>query len=359
MPYSKSNSRSRKERAHTTLDIAAFAQSLLAHFDANQRDLPWRETRDPYRIWVSEIMLQQTRVETVRPYYKRWLQLFPDVHVLAAAPVDSVLKAWEGLGYYSRAHNLHRGARVVREQYHGLLPRSPELLRELPGIGEYTAGAIASIAYGVPAPAVDGNTKRVLCRLLDAARLSPAELRKHANRLIPPDRPGDFNQAMMELGATICTPKKPDCQRCPVRSHCRAFSRGTQQRRPATARAKPVPDRDFVVLVLLDPHKLVLLRQRPERGLLAGLWEFPTFEAKRPRQFLAALHQPTTLRSRKLATLIHPFSHFRAHYAIHLYSVATLTPPDDQHRVVAWDDLPTFALPAAQLEVRRRVSTVD
>jgi A/G-specific adenine glycosylase len=359
MPYSKSNSRSRRERAPARLDSAVFAQSLLAHFDTNQRDLPWRETRDPYRIWVSEIMLQQTRVQTVRSYYKRWLQLFPDVHVLADAPVDSVLKAWEGLGYYSRAHNLHRGARVVRELYNGLLPRSPQLLQELPGVGEYTAGAIASIAYGVPVPAVDGNTKRVLCRLLDAPRLSSAELRQHATRLLPSDRPGDFNQAMMELGATICTPQTPRCDLCPVAIHCRAFARGTQQRRPAPTRTRPVPDRDFVVLVFLDPHKRVLLRQRPARGLLAGLWEFPTFEGKRPRQFLASLHQPTSSRSRKLATLIHPFSHFRAHYAIHLYSVATLTPPDDQHRVVAWDDLPSFALPAAQLEVRRRLSVVD
>src|SRR5262245_35116814 len=173
MPSSKSNSRSRSERALGTFEKAAFARSLLAHYDANQRDLPWRETTDPYRIWVSEIMLQQTRVQTVRSYYKRWLQLFPDVHALADAPVDAVLKAWEGLGYYSRAHNLHRGARVVREQYYGLLPRSLQLLQQLPGVGEYTAGAIASIAYGMPAPAVDGNTKRVLCRLLDAPAFCP------------------------------------------------------------------------------------------------------------------------------------------------------------------------------------------
>jgi A/G-specific adenine glycosylase len=183
--------------------IRSLRRALLAFYDARRRDLPWRRDPDPYRVWVSEVMLQQTRVDAVVPYYERWLRRFPTVAALASAEPDDVLRAWEGLGYYARARNLHRAARVVREHHHGAVPSEPSALRALPGVGDYTAGAIASIAFGRAEPAVDGNVRRVLARLLDVAAPAPARLRKVAAALVPSERPGDFNQALMELGATV------------------------------------------------------------------------------------------------------------------------------------------------------------
>ncbi len=203
----------------------ALRRALLAFYDARRRDLPWRRDPDPYRVWVSEVMLQQTRVDAVVPYYERWLRRFPTLHALATAEPDEVLRAWEGLGYYARARNLHRAARVVRERHAGDVPSEPAALRELPGVGDYTAGAIASIAFGRREPAVDGNVRRVLARLLDVADPPPARLRAVAAALVPAERPGDFNQALMELGALVCTARVPRCADCPVRGVCRTGTR--------------------------------------------------------------------------------------------------------------------------------------
>ncbi len=231
---------------------------------------------------VSEFMLQQTRVETVEPYYARWLGKFPDWDALAAATLDDVLVAWKGLGYYSRARNLHRTARAVRERHGGELPSDPAALRALPGVGEYTAGAVASIAFGAPAPAVDGNVRRVLARLLDLARPTPAQLRREAARLVDPARPGDHNEAMMELGATICTPRAPRCEQCPVGVWCAALARGTVAERPAPRRRRPVPRVDYATLVAVDRAGRMLLAKRPDSGLLAGMWEFPSAPVREP-----------------------------------------------------------------------------
>ena len=249
--------------------------ALLRHYDRHARDLPWRAETDPYRIWVSEVMLQQTRVETVVPYYRRWLEQFPDVDRLASADVDDVLLAWQGLGYYRRAKNLHAGAAVVRERHGGLLPDSYEALRALPGVGEYTAGAVASIAFGEAVPAVDGNVKRVLARLHDEPAPGGAWLRRVAGELVDRDRPGDWNQALMELGATVCTPANPRCGACPVAEWCRARAAGTQAQRPAPRSKKEVPARTFVVAVVVDAGGRALVVRRPDDGLLAGMWAFP------------------------------------------------------------------------------------
>jgi A/G-specific adenine glycosylase len=255
---------------------------LLDAYDAGNRSLPWRGESDPYRIWVSEVMLQQTRVETVVPYYERWLERFPDMDSLAAANEDEVLRIWQGLGYYSRARRLQEGARVVRERYSGTLPEKSEELRKLPGIGEYTAGAIASIAFGEAVPAVDGNVKRVLSRLFDLADPSATQFRSFATHLIDPQRPGDFNQALMELGALVCVPRSPRCEACPLEAECLALERGTVAERPAKRPKKTVPELEMVVLVAAardDEGGLhVLLRKRPATGLLAGMWEFPGME---------------------------------------------------------------------------------
>ena len=286
---------------------------MLAWYDQVKRNLPWRENGDPYRVWVSEIMLQQTRVETVVPYYQRWMQRYPTVDALAEAPLDDVLKSWEGLGYYSRARNLHRAAQVVRERHNGAVPSTYAGLRELPGIGDYTAGAVASIAYQQPEPVVDGNVSRVLHRLHDRPNIAPRELRELARKMVPADRPGDFNQALMELGATICTPRAPLCAQCPVQKHCSAFANGTQLERPAPKVAKAIPTREFNTVILRDSNGRVLLRQRPETGLLAGLWEFPEIEQLREK-----------VEVEEVGAVTHVFSHFRAIYRVHKGEVATL-----------------------------------
>ena len=231
--------------------IPAFRRALLDHFDGTRRALPWRSERTPYRVMVSEFMLQQTRVEAVIPYYERWLRRFPGWEALADAGEDEVLRAWTGLGYYRRARNLHRAARIVRERYGGELPEDSEALKRLPGVGEYTAGAVASIAFGRAVPAVDGNVKRVLCRLFDLEAPTAARLREKAAALVDPGRPGDFNEALMELGATVCTPRSPGCGGCPVRGWCRARAAGTVAERPARRPRGKVPRVEHVAVVVV------------------------------------------------------------------------------------------------------------
>jgi A/G-specific adenine glycosylase len=302
-------------------------------------------------------MLQQTRVETVRGYYERWMHRFPTLDALASAPIDQVLKAWEGLGYYARARNLHRGARLLRERHGGELPASAQALKALPGIGDYTAGAIASIAYGQPEPAVDGNVKRVLCRLMDVPRISSAQLKAEAARLVPASRPGDFNQALMELGATVCTPRTPRCAACPVSGFCLAFARGTQGSRPARKVKRALPNRSFVVLVLRNARNQVLMRQRPHSGLLGGLWEFPTREAKRPTALLHQLLGSSPPKTNRLGTVIHTFSHFRAHYTVYSARLETFPLPDSEHRILAWPELADLAMSVSQRSIYDRAAS--
>lgn len=255
-------------------------QKLLARwFVRAARDLPWRRTRDPYRIWVSEIMLQQTQVATVIPYYRRWLRRFPTVHALARATPAAVLKQWEGLGYYSRARNLHTAAREVVRRHDGQLPHEREALLQLAGIGRYTAGAILSIAFNQPEPLVDGNVARVLARLFGIREnvksvRGQARLWKLAAVLVPAKQPGKFNEALMELGATVCTPQQPRCGECPVRKRCIAFRRNIVHRLPnLDVRPKSRLVRQRALLIWRDGR--VLIRRRPPNGLLGGFWEFP------------------------------------------------------------------------------------
>ncbi|GAB4521713.1 MAG: hypothetical protein Tsb0020_40260 [Haliangiales bacterium] len=260
-------------------DIAA---AVVRYFRAAKRDLPWRQRRDPYATWVSEIMLQQTRVATVIPYFERWMTRFPDVAALATAPLDDVLALWSGLGYYSRARNLHRGAQVVMAEHGGALPKTAAGLRALPGIGRYTAGAIASIAYGLPEPLVDGNVARVLARLyaLEGDIKSSATTRalwQLATELVPDDSPGDFNQGLMELGATVCTPTKPTCLLCPLAERCAARQAGRERELPRTgARKRPAELPQISAQALwIERHGQLLLGRRHPRGLFGGLLELP------------------------------------------------------------------------------------
>ncbi len=252
---------------------------LLAWYDRASVALPWRGEHDPYRVWLSEIMLQQTQVETVKPYYARFLEAFPTVNDLAAAPLDHVLKLWEGLGYYSRARNLHRAAQAVAAGG-GTFPRTVEGLLDLPGIGRYTAGAIASIAYGLPAPVLDGNVIRVYARLLDlqedvSEAATQARLWRTAESWLPADRPGDYNQAVMDLGRLVCKPRTPVCGECPLRAHCRAYAQGTQEQRPVKPARAQTPHYDVSAGMIWNDRGELLIAQRPLEGLLGGLWEFP------------------------------------------------------------------------------------
>lgn len=259
--------------------------ALLIWYEKRKRDLPWRKTRDPYAIWVSEVMLQQTQVKTVLGYYERWMARFPTVTALAKAADDDVLHAWQGLGYYSRARRLLAGARAVEERHGGKLPKSVEALLDLPGIGPYSAGAIASIAFGLPEPLVDGNVVRVLCRLF-ALEGDPAkaplkqEIWRRARELVPSDNPSAFNQSLMELGATICTPTSPRCVECPVAKQCRALAVGKERELPQLAkRAAPTEVRTAAAYVRRGDS--VLLRQMPsDAPRWAGLWVLPFAELR-------------------------------------------------------------------------------
>jgi A/G-specific adenine glycosylase len=265
------------------MDIESFQTDLIEWFEMEMRDLPWRKDQDPYKVWVSEIMLQQTRVDTVIPYFTRFLEKFPSIEVLANADEDQVLKAWEGLGYYSRVRNLQSAVKEVHEKYEGQVPDDPKEISTLKGVGPYTAGAILSIAYGKPEPAVDGNVMRVLSRILliwdDIAKPSSRKIFETAVRsLISHENPSYFNQALMELGALICTPTSPSCLLCPVREHCQAFEAGVQNELPVKTKKKKQRPVELVAVVLKDKQNRILIRKRPESGLLANMWEFPNTE---------------------------------------------------------------------------------
>lgn len=291
-----------------------FADTLLRWYDENRRDLLWRGTKDPYRIWLSEIMLQQTRTETVARYYTRFLDRFPTVFNLAQAPEDEVLKLWEGLGYYSRARNLHAAAKLVAEKMHGVFPDTAESLRMLPGVGPYAANAIASIAYNEAVPALDGNQARVLSRILayDAPIKTPFDLLHSALEMISHDRPGDYNQALMDLGASICTPKKPRCEHCPVSTFCQAFENDDPESFP---RKKPpiVKREEEWSIVIVTCGENIAIRKRTQPGLLHGLYEFPMFEGHADADALVSALEAAGFKNARLSRVLPASKHVFTH----------------------------------------------
>ena len=346
---------------------ARVERALLAFWDERRRDLPWRSDTDAYRVWVSEIMLQQTRVEIVIPYYERWMARFPTLASLAAAPLDDVLLAWQGLGYYSRSRNLHLAAREVMEERNGRLPRDAASLREIPGIGDYTAGAIASIAFGRAEPALDGNVRRVLARLLDVADPPQRRLREVAAALVSRRRPGDFNQALMELGATICTPRAPACPACPLRRLCLAARYGTQHERPAKRPARAVPEYDVGSAILITATGRMLLVRRPPKGLLAGLWEFPGAIARpgeSPRRAAARAARAAGANvdgrtARPLGHVPHRFTHRKETYHAYRFHLrhSRPTPPRSDQIWAHPSELHTLPLPTAQRTIATLLTT--
>ena len=291
--------------------------------------MDWRETEDPYRIWVSEVMLQQTRVDTVLPYYRRFLSSFPTAKALADAPLDRVLKAWEGLGYYSRARNLHRAARILREEHGGRVPAEVEALMALPGVGRSTAGAIAAIAFRQDVPILDANVKRVVSRLhavREELRRPAVErsLWEYSRRMILPGRARETALAMMDLGATVCTPRDPACHACPLARWCEARRLGWQAAVPRKPAKKTLPHQDVVVAVVGNREGKLLVGRRPDHGLLGGLWEFPGGKREPgeslARALLREIREELGVRievRRKIGTIRHAYSHFRV--TLHAY----------------------------------------
>ena len=294
----------------------AFAPAVVAWYQKHGRkDLPWQHDVNPYRVWVSEIMLQQTQVTTVLDYFARFMQALPDVQALAAAPLDEVLHLWTGLGYYTRARNLHKTAQYICTNYHGEFPRSAEILATLPGIGPSTAGAIASLSMGLRAPILDGNVKRVLARY-SALKSYPGssqaskQLWQLAERLTPQQDVAQYTQAMMDLGATLCTRKQPACSRCPVQKGCLAYQTEQQHLLPIARPRKVMPEKRISMPLLIDPSGSVLLYQRPATGLWGGLWSLPELDNIAQLDSLLQQHQLTLEQQQLLTGLRHTFSHF-------------------------------------------------
>ena len=349
---------------------------LLAWYDRHRRVLPWRAPpggrSEPYRVWLSEIMLQQTTVKAVAPYYARFLARWPDMESLAAAPLDDVLKAWAGLGYYARARNLHACARAVVERHGGQFPKTEDELRALPGIGAYTAAAIAAIAYDAPAMPVDGNIERVIARLYAVETPLPEakpEIGRLARALTPPRRSGDFAQAMMDLGATICTPKRPACALCPWHQSCAARRRGDAETLPRRAPKREGALRRGAAFVALRADGYLLVRTRPARGLLGGMTEVPTTEWSAefdecnsldaaPRFAAGRSKQPTAWR-RIPGVVRHVFTHFPLQLSVYVAKLPAKVRAPAGARWVALEDVAGEALPSLMRKVLAHGGVAD
>lgn len=347
-------------RGHKTIQ-----KQLLAWYRREKRDLPWRTTKNPYLIWVSEVMLQQTQVKTVIPYYERWLQSFPTVQSLADAEERDVLKHWQGLGYYSRARNLHRAAKMVAEHYQGAIPDTLDEIQRLPGIGLYTAGAILSIAFGKRVPVLDGNVKRVLARLFCLAEngktsKSAQRLLQTAEQLLPEKHIGDFNQALMELGATACLPRNPLCTACPIVLHCMAQKENLQDRYPPPV-TRPSQNKIEVSAAVILRGKTTYIQQRPRDGLMGGLWEFPGGKIEKnespedclKREIQEELSVDIVIDS-KLMTIKHSYTQFRV--TLHVYlcrlpSGRIRATQCEQWKWVSFKELESYPFPSANAKI--------
>lgn len=342
----------------------ALRQALLTWYGEQGRDLPWRRSRDPYAIWISEIMLQQTQVKTVLPYYQRWLETFPTVAVLAKADQQTVLKAWEGLGYYARARNLHKTAQLIVERHGGGFPENFEAAIALPGIGRTTAGGILSAAYNLPVAILDGNVKRVLARLV-ALPKPPAkamnELWQLSEHVLDPQQPRDFNQAIMDLGATLCTRHRPACLLCPWQNHCIAYRQNLQSQIPMTETKAPLPHKQIGVAVIYGHGERILIDRRKQEGLLGGLWEFPggkiepneTFEDCVKREIKEELGIDIEVNDR-LITVNHAYSHFKV--TLNVFNCTHLsgepqTIECDEVKWVTLDEIDSYPFPKANGQI--------
>jgi A/G-specific adenine glycosylase len=343
--------------------IEQFQTDLIDWFTKEQRDLPWRKDRDPYKIWVSEVMLQQTRVDTVIPYFHKFMEKFPTLEALAEADEEEVLKAWEGLGYYSRVRNLHAAVKEVKEKYDGEVPRSKEQFSKLKGVGPYTTGAVLSIAYGIPEPAVDGNVMRVLSRIFliwdDIAKVSTRkQFEEIVRHIISRENPSYFNQALMELGALICVPMNPLCLLCPVQAHCRAFHEGVEKELPVKTKTKATKKVYLRAVVLKNEEGRILIRKRPSEGLLANLWEFPNDElplqieeAQAFAEWISREHNVVVQSLEPIGEFEHVFSHLIWHITAYRGEAIGQTSESETSKWVTPEQLETYAFPVSHQRI--------
>jgi A/G-specific adenine glycosylase len=344
-----------------------WTESLLNWFDQNKREMPWRGTKNAYFRWVSEIMLQQTRVDTVIDYYNRFMECYPGINDLAAAQEDDVLKLWEGLGYYSRARNLLKAARVIVDRHGGSFPRTEKEALSLPGIGPYSAAAVLSMSYDMPLPSVDGNVLRVYCRLkaLEENVMSPATVKKVRDALsteIPLNRPGDFNESLMELGAVICAPTNPNCSQCPVKSFCLAHREGLVDNLPVRIKKDKITRHHYLVYYLMNSEQnALLIRKNPSSGLLGGLWAFPMIEMSTVDP-ISEENAAERIRENWGITLIEPshkgllkhiFTHKR--WSMDIFSAVTHTQAPEGYQWIPLSKISELAFPEVYQKVIRLV----
>lgn len=344
-------------------DIQLFQENLLHWYEENKRDLPWRKDQDPYKIWVSEVMLQQTRVDTVIPYFNRFITDYPTVHDLAVADEQEVLKAWEGLGYYSRARNLQHAVREVVASYDGIVPETPKELGSLKGIGPYTRGAILSIAFDQPEPAVDGNVMRVLSRILKIEdNISEHKVRRQFEELvrevIPERDPASFNQGMMELGALICIPKAPKCLECPIQKQCRAHAAGVEKQLPIKAKAKKQTVIHYVALLIKNDQGEYIIEQRPSKGLLANLWQFPMIPMnetadKDIEKWMEENYGLTITLGEKRGKLKHVFTHLIWNIDIYIAETRQEKAKENDWQFIKKRELRAFPFPVSHLNMMK------
>lgn len=344
--------------------VQKLRQALLDWYNQFGRDLPWRRTQDPYAIWVAEVMLQQTQVKTALPYYEKWLAQFPTLETLASADQQQVLKAWQGLGYYARARNLHRAAQQIVQQYEGQFPGQLEQVLNLPGIGRTTAGGILSAAFNQPAAILDGNVKRVLARLI-ALQKPPAKALKHlwvlSETLLGSEQPRAFNQALMDLGATICTPQRPNCYDCPWLSDCRAYNLNLQSSLPMPEPRSPLPHKFVGVAVVWNDQGQILIDKRPQTGLLGGLWEFPGGKLELGETVVDCIRREIKeeigieiIVGDRLITIDHAYTHFRVTLQVHHCQYLSGQPQPlscDEIRWVTLDEIDQYPFPKANLQI--------
>lgn len=362
--HSLQNSLERADDRLPASVITDLRHKLLTWYGQCGRELPWRQSRDPYAIWVSEIMLQQTQVKTVIPYYHRWLGLFPTAQTLAIAEQQDVLKAWEGLGYYARARNLHRAAQTIVQQYDGVFPDRFADVLQLPGIGRTTAGGILSAAFNQPLAILDGNVKRVLARLV-ALQVPPiralADLWQLSEALLEAQQPRDFNQAIMDLGATVCTPHQPLCSACPWNEYCQAYNQGIQAKLPMSETRAPLPHKSIGVAVIWNDQGHLLIDRRRQEGLLGGLWEFPggkveageTIEDCIQREIREELGIEIAVGDR-LIVVDHAYSHFRVTLNVHHCRYVSGEPQAiecDEVRWVTLAEIDQYPFPKANVQI--------
>ncbi len=334
---------------------ASFTKQILAWYHQNKRDLPWRHTQDPYRIWISEMMLQQTTVVTVIPFYDKWFRLFPTVHDLAKAPLETVLKAWQGLGYYNRARNLHKTANIIVSEHKGILPKDPLTVRAMPGFGPYATASVLSIAYEIPLALIDANVRRVFMRLMAVKGISSPALDKTflpiLERLLPNKEVGNFNQALMELGALVCKPKNPLCLSCPVKQHCQAYDQGTQEIIPELN--KKVIQEIHAAIGIIKDGKKYFIQQRANKGLLANMWEFPGGKIEKGEEAKTAVTRElkeelniTVSDATYLCAVTHFYTQFKVKLSVWQCTVKPKPKTDNTHRWVTLEEMSKYPMPS-------------